>query len=184
MLRELNLTPADIRQAEGWESVEFSMLTPAFHDFERLLTENLLEADVVYCCTASREDVFPGEVLTSHEGRRKGRLVVAVGSSTPEMRELPQELLLQATKHHHSHGGKPHRHFHKHADEGGVIVVDTLEGALKEAGEIIAAGIGPKQLIEYVTSPFHPQSNLSSLLFLISLRVRERRIFTAYCFLK
>jgi ornithine cyclodeaminase/alanine dehydrogenase-like protein (mu-crystallin family) len=59
------------------------------------------------------------------------------------MRELPDELLLQATKPHEAH-----RHFHKHAAEGGVIVVDTLDGALKEAGEIISAGIQPKQLIE------------------------------------
>lgn len=65
------------------------------------------------------------------------------------MIELPVELLLQATKQYDNR----HRHFHKHAPEGGVIVVDTLDGALKEAGEIIAAGIKPTQLIEYGPSP-------------------------------
>jgi ornithine cyclodeaminase/alanine dehydrogenase-like protein (mu-crystallin family) len=66
------------------------------------------------------------------------------------MHELPQELLLQATKPHH---GKGHRHFHRHAEESGVVVVDTLEGALTESGEIISAKIGANQLVEYV-SPF------------------------------
>lgn len=99
---------------------------------------------MVYCCTSSAEPLFDGEILTSHEGRRKGRLVVAVGSLSPKTGELPVELVQRATKKH----DKPHRHFHKHAEEGGVVVVDTLEGALKEAGEIIKAGIGPTQLVE------------------------------------
>ena len=63
---------------------------------------------------------------------------------TPEMRELPESLLKQATK---THDG-PHRHFHKHAEEGGAIVVDTLEGVLREAGEIISAKIQPRHLVE------------------------------------
>ncbi len=59
------------------------------------------------------------------------------------MHEIPRELLLQATR---SSGGG--RHYHKHAVEGGVVVVDTLDGALKEAGEIIEAGLQPTQLVE------------------------------------
>lgn len=144
ILKKFSVTPQHIKQREGWSETKFSILTPTFHDYERILNENLLNSDVVYCCTPSREDLFNGEVLTSHEGRKKGRLIVAVGSFTPEMRELPEALLRQATKKHE----KPHRHFHKHADEGGVIVVDTLEGVLKEAGEIISARIGPEQLVE------------------------------------
>ena len=134
----------NVRQREGWDACKFNVLTPAFHDFDRLLTENVLDADVIYCCTPSRIELFDGGILTSHEGRRRGRLIVAVGSFTPEMRELPEALLRQATKHH----DRAHRHFHKHAEEGGVVVVDTLEGALKESGEIIHAKIGPGQLVE------------------------------------
>ncbi|KFH47542.1 hypothetical protein ACRE_016150 [Hapsidospora chrysogenum ATCC 11550] len=145
ILRSFSLVDPEIKKREGWEGAEFSMLTPAFHDYERLLTENLLASDVIYCCTPSREPVFDGSILTSHDGRRRGRLVVAVGSFKPDMHELPEELLLQATKPHH---GKGHRHFHRHADEGGVVVVDTLEGALTESGEIISAKIGANQLVE------------------------------------
>ncbi|OHF00237.1 UbiD family decarboxylase [Colletotrichum orchidophilum] len=135
--------PAHIKEREGWAETTFSILTPGYGEFKRLQREQIRDADVVYCCTPSTEELFEAEVLTSHEGRRKGRLIAAIGSYRPEMRELPEGLLLQATKHE-----KPHWHFHKHAPEGGVIVVDTLDGALKEAGEIIAAGLQPTQLVE------------------------------------
>lgn len=144
LLKRFSATPAELKRREGWADTKFAILTPTFHDYERLHHEYLLNADVIYCCTPSREDLFDGSVLTSHEGRKRGRLVVAVGSFTPEMRELPEALLRQATKKHDG----PHRHFHKHVDEGGVIVVDTLEGVLKEAGEVISARIPPSQMVE------------------------------------
>ncbi|KAI0888211.1 ornithine cyclodeaminase [Annulohypoxylon maeteangense] len=134
----------EIKQREGWEKAQFSLLTPGYGEFDRLQRDHLRAADVIYCCTPSTKDLFDASILTSHEGRRKGRLIVAVGSYTPQMHELPRELLLQATKNH----VPGHLHYHKHATEGGVIVVDTLDGALKEAGEIIEAGLEPKQLVE------------------------------------
>ncbi|KAI0853575.1 NAD(P)-binding protein [Daldinia vernicosa] len=133
----------DIKQREGWEQAQFSVLTSTYVDYDRLLKDHLRAADVIYCCTPSTEDLFDASILTSHEGRRKGRLVVAIGSYTKEMRELPRELLLQAVKTR-----TVGYHYHKHATEGGVIIVDTLDGALKEAGEIIEAGLEPTQLVE------------------------------------
>lgn len=150
LLKRFSVTPAETKEREGWADTKFAILTPTFHDYERLHHEYLLDADVIYCCTPSREDLFDGSVLTSHEGRKRGRLIVAVGSFTPEMRELPESLLKQATK---THDG-PHRHFHKHAEEGGAIVVDTLSGVLKEAGEIISANIPPRHLVEYASFPY------------------------------
>ncbi|KAI9151821.1 hypothetical protein HJFPF1_09032 [Paramyrothecium foliicola] len=144
LLRKFTAVPSSVKEREGWDQTKFTILTPTFHEYNRLQEDYILAADVLYCCTPSRESLFDGSILTSHDARRKGRLVVAVGSFAPDMRELPEELLLQATKRYE----KPHRHFHKHADEGGVIVVDTLEGALKEAGEIISANIRPTQLVE------------------------------------
>ncbi|KAK2031488.1 UbiD family decarboxylase [Colletotrichum zoysiae] len=142
-LRQFYEAPQHIKEREGWAEATFGIITPGYGEFKRLQKEQIREADVVYCCTPSTEDLFEADVLTSHEGRRKGRLVAAIGSYTPQMRELPEGLLLQATKHE-----KAHWHFHKHAPEGGVIVVDTLDGALKEAGEVIAAGLQPTQLVE------------------------------------
>ncbi|KAK1728420.1 UbiD family decarboxylase [Colletotrichum acutatum] len=142
-MKQFYRVPPHIKEREGWSETTFGILTPGYGEFRRLLREQIRDADVVYCCTPSTEELFEAEVLTSHEGRRKGRLIAAIGSYTPQMRELPEGLLLQATKHE-----KPHWHFHKHAPEGGVIVVDTLDGVLKEAGEIISAGLQPTQLVE------------------------------------
>ncbi|KAK2603537.1 hypothetical protein QQS21_004306 [Conoideocrella luteorostrata] len=144
ILKSFTMVSAAAKEREGWPHTKFSMLTPTFHDFGRLQKEQLRSADVIYCCTPSREELFDASILTSHEGRKKGRLIVAVGSYTPEMRELPEGLLQLVTKSH----DKNHRHFHKHADEGGVIVVDTLDGVMKEAGEIISAKITPHQMVE------------------------------------
>ncbi|KAI1473044.1 NAD(P)-binding protein [Daldinia caldariorum] len=141
--KKIHGIPQSIKQREGWEQTEFGLLTPSYREYDRLLKEHLRAADVIYCCTPSTVDLFEASILTSHEGRRKGRLIIAIGSYTRYMRELPRELLLQATKSKTSG-----HHFHKHAIEGGVIVVDTLDGALKEAGEIIEAGLQPNQLVE------------------------------------
>ncbi|OTB03606.1 hypothetical protein M426DRAFT_60089 [Hypoxylon sp. CI-4A] len=144
MFKTFHGIPQDIKEREGWEQAQFSLLTPGYGEYDRLQKEHLRAADVIYCCTPSTEDLFDASILTNHEGRRKGRLIVAVGSYTKQMRELPRELLLQATRTHTA----GHLHYHRHATEGGVIVVDTLDGALKEAGEIIEAGLEPKQLVE------------------------------------
>ena len=58
------------------------------------------------------------------------------------MLELHPEILRQAVASDHKH------HHHRHADKGGVIVVDSLEACLKEAGEVIQAGISAEQLVE------------------------------------
>ncbi|XP_044716221.1 NAD(P)-binding domain [Hirsutella rhossiliensis] len=126
ILKKFTIIPQAIKDREGWAQAKFGILTPTFHEYERLLKEQIRNSDVIYCCTPSREDLFDASILTSHEGRKKGRLIVA------------------ATKVHDKH----HRHFHKHAEEAGVVIVDTLEGVLKEAGEIISAKINPNQLVE------------------------------------
>jgi ornithine cyclodeaminase/alanine dehydrogenase-like protein (mu-crystallin family) len=147
LMKRLYGVPAATKAREGWAAAQFAVLTPGYGEYPRLLREHLLAADAIFCCTPSTEPLFDGGVLTTHEGRRKGRLIVAVGSYKHHMRELPVELLHQATR---GHSGNHHHHYHKHAAEGGVIVVDTLDGAMKEAGEIIEAGLSPTQLVEYV----------------------------------
>lgn len=66
------------------------------------------------------------------------------------MQELPIEVLQQAVKgpeeakHHH---GPLHIH-HAAAGEGGAVVVDSIEGAMRESGEIIKSGIGGMGVVE------------------------------------
>lgn len=59
------------------------------------------------------------------------------------MLELHPEILRQAVAPEHKH-----HHHHRHADKGGVIVVDSLEACLRDAGEVIQAGITAEQLVE------------------------------------
>ncbi|KAA8648528.1 hypothetical protein EYZ11_008818 [Aspergillus tanneri] len=123
--------------------VKFSAVSSDFGEYSRILHNALHKADAIFCCTPSIKPLFPAEMLTSREARKKGRLISAIGSYKPHMTELHPDILRDEVDTHHSH-----RHFHKHVKRSGVIVVDSLEAALKEAGEIIQAGIKPKQVVE------------------------------------
>jgi ornithine cyclodeaminase/alanine dehydrogenase-like protein (mu-crystallin family) len=146
LLDRLHAVPAATKAREGWTDCKFGVLTPSHDDYERLLEKQVLAADVIVCCTPATAPLFKGEWLTTHEARLKGRLVVAIGSYRPDMKELPVEIIRQAVKEHHE--GRKWIH-HRHAREGGALVVDTIEGALTESGEVIDAGLQPEQLIEY-----------------------------------
>jgi 1-piperideine-2-carboxylate/1-pyrroline-2-carboxylate reductase [NAD(P)H] len=71
--------------------------------------EALAEVGLVVTATTSREPVLPGAVA-------EGTFVAAVGSFEPEAAELPPELV-----------------------SGATVVVDTMEGAREEAGDLIQA---------------------------------------------
>lgn len=66
-------------------NTKFSALTAEFGEYGRLLKEEVRKADVIFCCTPSTEPLFPAEFLTSHEGRRKGRFISAIGSYKANM---------------------------------------------------------------------------------------------------
>ena len=70
------------------------------------------DADIVCCCTTAREPLFDGGLV----GERTA--VVAVGSHEPDASELPADLMRRAT-----------------------VVVESRAAALREAGDVIAAGI-------------------------------------------
>lgn len=123
--------------------VKFSAVSTDFGEYSRILKDHVRKADAIFCCTPSPEPLFPAEYLTAGEGRQKGRLICAIGSYKAHMAEIHPDILrdevnLQAT----------HSHWHKHIHRSGVILVDSLDAAMKEAGEIIQAGIKPKQVVE------------------------------------
>ncbi|KAL8783462.1 MAG: hypothetical protein Q9213_004599 [Squamulea squamosa] len=122
--------------------LDFSIVSNEYGEYNRLLKEHVRKADAIFCCTPSTTPLFPAEYLTSAEGRKKGRYVSAIGSYRHHMIELHPEILRQAVAPEHKH------HHHKHAERGGVIVVDSLEACLKEAGEVKQAGLSPEQLVE------------------------------------
>lgn len=139
----------EIYKSEDWvdlrnsnEKLRFSVLSGEYGEYTRLLKEHVRSADVIFMCTPSTSPLFPAEHLISSEGRKKGRYISLIGSYKPHMVELHPTILRHAVEPDHKH------HHHKHADKGGVIVVDSLEACLKEAGEIIQAGITAEQLVE------------------------------------
>ena len=133
----------DESEAKWRKDIKFSTMSPEFGEYGRLLKEEVRKADVIFCCTPSVEPLFPAEFLTSREGQKKGRYISAIGSYAPHMCEIHPDVFRHAVE---SHTG--HRHHHKHAQQGGVIIVDSLESSLKEAGEIIQAKLKPEHLVE------------------------------------
>lgn len=122
---------------------KIAILTPGHAEYERLLKSMVRAAAVIFCTTPSEEPLFPASYLTNPGGRIKGRYVVAIGSYKPHMIELHPDIIRQAVAPHH--GG---HHHHKHAPSGGAIVVDSVEACLKEAGEVIQAELGGRQVVE------------------------------------
>lgn len=90
--------------------------------------EAVAVADVVSCATPATEPLFdPGAI-------RPGTHVNAVGAFTPEMAELPPDLLHRA-----------------------YVVVDDVDAAAAEAGDLIQAGKEPNTTLGEMLAGSHPQ---------------------------
>jgi ornithine cyclodeaminase/alanine dehydrogenase-like protein (mu-crystallin family) len=80
--------------------------------------EDVAEADVVVCATTAGEPLFDGNLV------RDGACVVAVGSHEPNRRELDTALMHRAT-----------------------VVVEDRATALREAGDVVLAGLDTPSLV-------------------------------------
>jgi ornithine cyclodeaminase/alanine dehydrogenase-like protein (mu-crystallin family) len=118
------------------------IITPSHAEYQRHLKSLVRTASVIFFTTPSTQPLFPAEILTHVEGRKKGRYLAAIGSYKPHMCEIHPDIIRQAVAPSHSH------HHHRHAKQGGAIVVDSLDACLKEAGELIQAGVGGGQAVE------------------------------------
>jgi ornithine cyclodeaminase len=85
-------------------------------------------ADVVSCATPATAPLFEESSV------RPGTHVNAVGAFTPEMAEIPAELLDRA-----------------------YVVVDDVDAAAAEAGDLIQAGREPNATLADVLRDAHPQ---------------------------
>ena len=133
---------AATKRREGWFDTTFDLTSLKYVEVDRLLKDYVRSADIIICTTPSTEPLFDHTVLTNTEGRMRARLIIAIGSYKPHMIEIPPEVVRQAIKvHGHGH------HFHKRAEEGGVIVVDTLD-CVEEAGELKQAGVPADRTVE------------------------------------
>ncbi|MFD1211413.1 ornithine cyclodeaminase family protein [Arthrobacter sp. GCM10027362] len=108
----------------------------------------LRRADIVSCATSSSTPVFNASDLPERVH------VNGIGSYTPSMREIPQEALL-----------------------GARVVVDSLEAALKEAGELIGAvGAGvldPQSIQELGTALDTPAGGTRTVFKSVGLALQD-----------
>src|SRR5918992_1724625 len=75
-------------------------------------------ADLIACCTTSREPLFDGGRVADHA------TVIAIGAHEPKARETDDTLARRA-----------------------AVVVESRTSALREAGDVILAGLGPDDII-------------------------------------
>jgi ornithine cyclodeaminase/alanine dehydrogenase-like protein (mu-crystallin family) len=75
-------------------------------------------ADIVCCCTTAREPLFDGALVADHA------TVVAIGSHEPDARETDDTLARRAS-----------------------VVVESRASALREAGDVVGAGLSGEELI-------------------------------------
>ena len=75
-------------------------------------------ADVVCCCTTARAPLFDGDAVAEHA------VVVAIGSHEPDAREVDERLARRA-----------------------FVVVESRAAALREAGDVVLAGLGADDLV-------------------------------------
>lgn len=121
---------------------KIQILTPQAAEYERLLKATIRASSIIFCTTPSLTPLFPATHLTNPEGRKKGRYIAAIGSYRPHMVEIHPDILKQNVAPDHG------RHHHKHALEGGAVIVDSVEACLKEAGEIIQAELKSHEVVE------------------------------------
>lgn len=103
------------------------ILSPGHQEYDRLLKSHVRGASAIFFTTPSKTPLFPAEFLTSTEGRKKGRYLAAIGSYKPHMCEIHPEIIRQAIAPSHK------RHHHKHATQGGAIVVDSVESCFERS---------------------------------------------------
>ena len=102
--------------------------------------ENLVtEADVMFCTTPSTSPLFPASYLTSDAGLAKSRYIAAIGSYRLDMQEIDPELLKNLSNPSGSFASQVYQ---------GLITVDSIKGCMYEAGELVAAGLKPEQMLE------------------------------------
>ncbi|EXJ67641.1 uncharacterized protein A1O5_08987 [Cladophialophora psammophila CBS 110553] len=110
---------ADLQQKNA--DLVCRVLLKTAETFDSQLRECLMASDIIFCCTPSVTPHFSFSYLD-----KKPRFISLIGSYKPSMQEIDSETLLSAER----------------------IYVDTKEGCLVEAGELIKANVKGDELIE------------------------------------
>ncbi|KAK4613484.1 hypothetical protein CLAFUW4_09193 [Fulvia fulva] len=114
----------------SWKTqTEIDCLDPEAADYQSLLRERLMQADVVFCTVPSVKPVFAGEDIGNNK-RPDQPLITAIGSWQSDMIELDPALLRRVV------------------DSGGKVVVDDVKTCIHHSGEIVRAKLEKEQLVE------------------------------------
>ncbi|KAI1005384.1 hypothetical protein K3495_g2835 [Podosphaera aphanis] len=142
LVKEFLSFDLETKKREGWSETSFDYTNIKNGEPEKATKSRIRAADVLFCTTPSIEPLFDHTILTNTEGRKRARLIIAVGSYMPNMIELAPEIIEQAVR---SQGAN--HVFQRRAEEGGAIVVDSV-ACLREAGELVEASVRADRTIE------------------------------------
>lgn len=109
-------------------------------DREAAMESLVLDADAIFCTTPSTQPLFPSRFLTSEKAQKKSRYISAIGSYRLDMQEIDPQLLREITEPSQSSPFPTYK--------GGVVAVDSIEGCLSEAGELVKAGVPIERMLE------------------------------------
>lgn len=116
-------TLAELRGA--YPAVKFATVAHEGNDrYQTELSELVAEADMIFCCTPSKEPLFTAKHLKT--SNPKFRFLSLIGSYKPEMQEVDTETVRLAAK----------------------VYVDCKESCLAESGELQRAALSSQDLVE------------------------------------
>ncbi|KAF4460304.1 hypothetical protein FALBO_12914 [Fusarium albosuccineum] len=123
-----------------WPShIELKVFDPQ-GDRDAALESLVVDADVFFFTTPSTQPLFPAKYLTSEKAQSKTRFIGAIGSYRLDMQEIDPELLKQVVD--------PKGIFASVGYQGGSVAVDSRDGCLQEAGELVKAEIPTDKMLE------------------------------------
>ncbi|KAF5231895.1 hypothetical protein FAUST_9031 [Fusarium austroamericanum] len=108
-------------------------------DSKNDLESLVVDADVLFFTTPSTQPVFPASYLTSEKARTKTRYLAAIGSYRLDMQEIDPELLKTVIDQSGPFADVGYR---------GSVAVDSRDGCLQEAGELVKAEIPTDKMLE------------------------------------
>ncbi|KAJ5380212.1 uncharacterized protein N7496_002640 [Penicillium cataractarum] len=125
-----------------WKSkCTFHFIDTTASDYQEQVKKRLSDTDCVFCTTPSRKPLFPANYLTERRHSIRQPFVSAIGSWQSDMIELDPALLHYAIT---AEGV-----YNPCSGEGkGVLLVDDLQFALENSGEIVQSKLTANDLVE------------------------------------
>ncbi|KAF4996630.1 hypothetical protein FGRMN_4376 [Fusarium graminum] len=108
-------------------------------DRDAALESLVVDADVLFFTTPSTQPLFPAAYLTSEKAMKKTRYLAAIGSYRLDMQEIDPELLKQVVNTDGPFGSFGYN---------GSVAVDSRDGCLQEAGELVKAEVPTDKMLE------------------------------------